>query len=123
MTGKESRVFHPGVEVLRLCPQKQNKLVLFLEGPFVIQKKVSATYYMVEVIRAGKKTLILYHLNLLKPYDRYSQTSNLLVSKVSPLIGSTEFPTEEDYSWYPVGQSKVEWDAFRSPDLTISSND
>lgn len=62
--------------MLSLRPSRANQLEVQWEGPFRVAQKLSDTNYVIE--RQGKrKSVQIYHCNLMKPYVSSPQSVNI----------------------------------------------
>jgi len=71
------RKFKVGDQVLVLATSKPNKLAVEWIGPGVIESQISETNYIVQLPGRKEKSQI-YHVNLLKPYNRRVEYINLI---------------------------------------------
>lgn len=92
------RHFKPGDEVLMLLPTFGSALSARFSGPYVVEKKVSDTNYVILTPELRRKTR-LCHVNMLKPFhvreDERSAQSMLVVPSVIPVCPEMEEDFEE----------------------------
>ncbi|KAK7926200.1 hypothetical protein WMY93_008510 [Mugilogobius chulae] len=92
-----ARHFKPGDKVLVLLPTFGSALSARFSGPYVVEKQVSDTNYLILTPERRRKTR-LCHVNMLKPFhvreEEKLAPSLLTVPCVSPVFA--EVPTEED---------------------------
>lgn len=91
-----ARHFNPGDKVLLLLPTLGSALSARFSGPYVVDKKVSDTDYLILTPERRRKTR-LCHINMLKPFHERSDCSPQSVLTVSPVLAvCSESPMEED---------------------------
>ncbi|GFV98970.1 retrovirus-related Pol polyprotein from transposon 17.6 [Trichonephila clavipes] len=73
------REFKDGDLVLVLATSRANKLAVQWIGPGTILNKISETNYLVE-IPDRRETSQIYHINMLKPYDKRPEHVNVIIN-------------------------------------------
>ncbi|GFX64675.1 retrovirus-related Pol polyprotein from transposon 412 [Trichonephila clavipes] len=86
------RKFVEGDLVMVLATSKQNKLEVNWIGPGKVLSRISDTNYVIDLPGRRDRSTI-YHVNLLKPYNRRPELVSLVVEEVSDAIeGDAEIP-------------------------------
>ncbi|XP_062614536.1 uncharacterized protein LOC134276295 [Saccostrea cucullata] len=82
------RTLRPGDEVLVLLPTEPGKMSAQWKGPFRVVNKVNDVNYKVNV--GGRRGLVTYHINLLRPYNR----ATLLAATENEIGLEQQFPND-----------------------------
>ena len=85
------RSFAPGESVLALLPVPGSSLQSRFTGPYIIEKKVNETNYVLRTPNRRRKTRMC-HINMLKPYYARDQPEESVrsVSLVAPVLWNNE---------------------------------
>ncbi|KAK7101623.1 hypothetical protein V1264_019974 [Littorina saxatilis] len=107
-----------GDEVLVLLPSDNSKLLLKWKGPFKVVQKKGVCDYVIELARGQEK---MFHINMLKKYERRAQGDKQNSTAVSVIMGSVLEPDEDvqniDVRVVPTMQTETVEDVHYNPDL------